>query len=191
MDPPVRSVYCINLTSFHTSRGSPGGFRDPVGSGHSCISNASRCGLCQQIASHERRQAGMNGARTLERDTCAKGSSCEQQRGLLDQTPCRGRLVTLETFIIDSFTKLGDDGTERDFGGLQVSWQLLSRIESISPSTSALSAYTQMGGGGTYGMPATRPCLAFPGFKNLIHSHHGRSHLSASFAAGHDCRLHP
>lgn len=84
----------------------------------------------------------MDGARTPERDTCAKGNNCEEQRGLLDQTPCQGRLVTLETFIIDSFTKLGDAGTERDFGGLQVSWQLLSRIESISPSTSDLSAYT-------------------------------------------------
>lgn len=38
-----------------------------------------------------------------------------------DGAKMRGRLITLETFIIDSFTKIEDDGVERDFGGLQVS----------------------------------------------------------------------
>jgi hypothetical protein len=84
----------------------------------------------------------MNGARTLERDTCAKGNSCEQRRGLLNQTPCQGRLVTLETFIIDSFTKLGHDGVEREFGGLQVCWGLSEQELKSQCRRLVMSAYT-------------------------------------------------
>jgi hypothetical protein len=36
--------------------------------------------------------------------------------------PPRGRLVTLETFIIDTFTRVGEDGIGRTCGAEQVSW---------------------------------------------------------------------